>query len=131
MTKVCTDCGQEKDIIEFAIRHRLKNGEIQYRPQCKSCWSNREMTRYHAKRDFVDAQKIKCVKCGDTRKYLLDFHHKDPTEKEFTIGLFKRGKLSKIQSEIDKCVVLCSNCHREFHYLNKEEGITLEDYLMA
>ena len=131
MTKVCTDCGKEKEITEFAIRHRLKSGDIQYRPQCKSCWSNREMIRYYAKRDFVDAQKTRCVKCGDIRKYLLDFHHKNPAEKEFTIGLFKRGNLNKIQREIDKCVVLCANCHREFHYLNKEKGITLEDYLTS
>lgn len=129
MKKICVDCGKEKDITEFAIRNRLKNGEIRYRPQCKVCWSNREMIRYRIKKEFVDSKKTICEKCGDTRCYILDFHHKDPNEKDFTIGAFKRGDLDKIQKEIDKCVVLCANCHREFHYLNKENCLSLEDYL--
>lgn len=87
------------------------------------------MERYWEKRDFVDAQRTECAKCGDTRTYLLDFHHKDPAQKEFTIGVMKKGAKEKIQKEIDKCICLCANCHREFHYFEREQGITLEEYL--
>ena len=63
----------------------------------------------------------KCRICG-YKKYVgaLDFHHKDPGEKEFRISRcssFERGK-----REVEKCVLLCSNCHREV-----EAGVTKFD----
>ena len=37
--------------------------------------------------------------------------------------------LEKVQEEIKKCIVLCSNCHHEFHYLEKNNNLTLKDFL--
>lgn len=43
-----------------------------------------------------------------------DFHHLDPNQKDFSIG--KQSKsFAVIRSELDKCVLLCSNCHRKRH----------------
>lgn len=78
---------------------------------------------------FIDNQKKCCAKCGETRVYVLDYHHKNKIDKEFTIGKIKKGNLDLIQKEINKCTVLCANCHREFHFLEKEKGISLKDYL--
>jgi predicted HNH restriction endonuclease len=46
----------------------------------------------------------------------LDFHHRDPKQKSF--GLSVRGltrSWEKIQKELDKCILVCANCHREIH----------------
>lgn len=81
------------------------------------------------KKAFIDGQKEKCAKCGETRFYVLDFHHKDASTKEFTIGKLKKGSQDLIQDEINKCITLCANCHREFHHLEKTQGLTIEEYL--
>ena len=63
----------------------------------------------------------KCIICGYKRsKYALVFHHLDPSKKDF--GLSVRGltrSWEKMKAELDKCVLLCANCHMEVH-----EGVT-------
>ena len=59
----------------------------------------------------------KCSKCGYS-KYLevLEFHHKNPEDKEF--GIAGNGACTsweRIKKEIKKCILLCANCHRELH----------------
>lgn len=58
-----------------------------------------------------------CVICGYNRDIkALDFHHIDELSKEF--GLSDRGMTrswEKIKAEVEKCVLLCANCHREVH----------------
>ena len=60
----------------------------------------------------------KCLKCGyDKCPAALDFHHRDESQKEF--GISKGGNThgwEKMKPELDKCDLLCSNCHREEHY---------------
>lgn len=56
-----------------------------------------------------------CSKCGETRLYLLSFHHLDPKIKEFTITS-QDIRLSNFKREADKCIVICHNCHRELHH---------------
>lgn len=59
----------------------------------------------------------KCKVCGYSKELTaLEFHHTDPKEKDF--GLSQRGltrSWEKIKLEIDKCVLVCANCHREIH----------------
>ena len=127
-TKICSKCGIEKPISEYHKNGFDKDGNQKYRGYCKQCANKLESARYYKKKDYIDNQKTCCAKCGDTRTYVLDYHHRDSTEKEFTIGKMKKGSLGLIQKEIDKCIVLCANCHREFHWLEKQ-GLTLDEYL--
>ena len=127
--KKCTQCGLEKPLSEFHKAGLTATGKQRYRSSCKTCANKKEAERYYAKKTFLDAQKHQCAKCGDTRIYVLDFHHINSDDKDFTIGKLKKKDCSILQQEIDKCVVLCANCHREFHYLEKQNNITLDDYL--
>jgi hypothetical protein len=61
--------------------------------------------------------KERCAKCGEQRYHLLDYHHIDPNLKSFSLVEYNKHTREEIESEIKKCVVLCSNCHRDFHYL--------------
>lgn len=128
-TKICSKCNRELPITHYHKNGFDSKGQQKYRGYCKDCANNLEKARYQKKKTFIDEQKRCCAKCGDTRVYVLDFHHKDRDEKDFTIGKIKKGSLDLIQNEIDKCAVLCANCHREFHYLEKEQGISLAEFL--
>lgn len=56
-----------------------------------------------------------CVKCGYNRCLkALEFHHLDPLQKDFTISN-DHFKLKEAVEESKKCILLCSNCHKEFH----------------
>jgi hypothetical protein len=59
-----------------------------------------------------------CIKCGESHPATLDFHHTDPQKTDKKVyELAKDGHFwLRIMREIDKCVVLCSNCHRIHHY---------------
>jgi hypothetical protein len=70
-------------------------------------------------RDWYNEYKasLACSQCGENHPACIEFHHRDPSKKDFTIGesLYRMGKQSIID-EIAKCDVLCSNCHRKLHY---------------
>lgn len=58
-----------------------------------------------------------CSKCGYYKcNGALEFHHLDPTKKDFSVA--KKGHCSsweKVKKELDKCILVCANCHREIH----------------
>lgn len=125
---VCNICGKEKSKEEFYF----SNGKLSQKV-CKICVRQKEKEKYNQKQiKLIDYKKEqKCIKCGCTKHYLLDFHHVNPKEKDYTISDNSHAKFETLLKEIKKCVPLCSNCHREFHYLEKEQGITLNEYLGA
>lgn len=57
-----------------------------------------------------------CSVCGYNRCVnALDFHHIDKKQKDFTVGSNFSYSKERIKAELRKCVILCSNCHREYH----------------
>lgn len=129
-TKICTKCGKELSIEEFNWRSKAAGTR---RSECKYCHSAYMKAHYQQKKDTIQQLKssCKCAKCGETRGYVLDYHHIDPNVKENSVARMTSNnyRLDAVMEEITKCVVLCSNCHREFHYLEDREQLTLEKYL--
>jgi predicted HNH restriction endonuclease len=69
------------------------------------------------KHKAIEYKGGKCQICGYFRdRTALEFHHKDPNLKNFSLsteGITRAW--SKVQSELDKCLLVCANCHREIH----------------
>ena len=67
-----------------------------------------------------------CAECGYNKcARALEFHHNEGESKEFSIGGLRRNGRSwqRVLAEVEKCTVLCSNCHRELHdALDKAES---------
>lgn len=60
--------------------------------------------------------KIECSSCGYDKCFeALDLHHRDPSKKDKNISSMKLYSENKIRAEIEKCDLLCANCHRELH----------------
>ena len=59
-----------------------------------------------------------CSRCSESHPAALDFHHLDPTQKDFSLSSIHTRKWSRerIRAEIAKCVILCANCHRKEHW---------------
>lgn len=78
--------------------------------------SKQRSRRLERKRELVEYKGGKCIKCGyDKCLDALEFHHRDESEKEFTISVSKNYSTDSLKKEADKCDLLCANCHRELH----------------
>lgn len=113
-SKLCPKCKTNCNIEEFYNRRGKKGGSV----YCKKCTSLQVLERTKKlKQEMVDYKGGCCQICGYS-KYIgaLDFHHINPNEKDFTIAHIRQYKFDEvIKNELDKCMLVCSNCHREIH----------------
>ena len=102
---ICNLCGRE-------YTYHRKGGATLSR--CNSC---RNKVRMHIRKiKAVDYLGGACSRCGyDKCRAALDFHHLDPDNKKFSLGGNYNRKWEEFKKELDKCVLLCANCHREEH----------------
>jgi hypothetical protein len=138
--KNCIDCKIEKTFDNFPYD---KNRD-RYLSVCKPCTAIRtEAYRQNNKNKWRESSKKHsekynklilewksqgCQKCGETRPHTIDAHHINPKEKNFMVGTVMRG-IEITKEELKKCIPLCSNCHRDFHYLEKQTRINIEEYV--
>jgi hypothetical protein len=82
-------------------------------------YTDRNKVRRAERRAFISELKAKscCSRCPENDPRCLDFHHINPKEKDFTIAeVCKRNwSMENICAEIEKCIILCANCHRKEH----------------
>ena len=93
---------------------------------CKNKHGNNRLQSYRAQQDRGRQRKLqliefnggRCRICGYSRNSsALEFHHVDPTQKEFALDLrsLSNRKWSNVLNEAEKCILVCSNCHKETH----------------
>lgn len=82
--------------------------------RCNSCMANtRKSSRKEAMVEYKGGQ---CEVCGYNRSLkALCFHHRDPSTKSFTISGNHGRRWDIVVKELEKCAMLCSNCHAEVH----------------
>jgi hypothetical protein len=84
---------------------------------CKTCRSKYSSDRRRKiKKEAIEYLGGQCIDCGIIDvPHIYDFHHLDIDKKDFSIG--KQAKsFNSIKPELDKCVLLCANCHRKRHH---------------
>ena len=114
--KICPHCKKEKDLNEFHVRNRYGKKDSEPSTYCKVCTQKLTVERGRdLKRQAVEHKGGKCENCGYNH-YIgaLEFHHLDPSEKEISFSKSRRS-FENLKAELEKCVLLCSNCHREEH----------------
>lgn len=130
MEKECTKCHEVKSLDQYCKSSRGKMG---VQPACKACMNiaytiSRKKKQQHyqevtKRRKHKNAAWLKeykrerpCILCGEADETCLDFHHVDPSTKEGVIAdmIYARSPAGML-SEIEKCVIVCSNCHRKIH----------------
>jgi len=132
-TKTCPRCGVDKCHSEFSVSKSRKNniGSL-----CRSC--AREYGKEHYEKNKEQYKKrikehkkfiisflirykktIKCVKCQETRWYVIDFHHLYGKSENIAKLARDCGSAKRLKEEIRKCIPLCANCHRELHHIER------------
>lgn len=143
-TKICSKCGKRKTVTRFSFKIRGKR-----QASCKSCQAvyakkhyalNKKSYKTAAKRShvairernrrWIHAQKVgrACMDCE--REYpaiCMDFDHRAGTDKVATVSqlVLSFAPLATMKKEIEKCDLICSNCHRvrTFKRLHRKRGL--------
>lgn len=123
--KKCRYCGKSYSCEFFEIANTI-NGIEYRRNKCNKCYMEMKQKRRVKMRIwFQDYKKtLKCKNCGNSDFRVLDFHHNGIKEKESEVSTWAsngRRSIENIKKEIEKCDVLCANCHRILHYEERSE----------
>lgn len=112
-TKICSKCGKECPIEYFVFKDKKNNKRSSRCIECDRLSKRESYHKYYE--NNKERFQVRCIVCGEKDIACLDFHHLK--DKEFNISNEIRNlSIENLKKEINKCVVLCSNCHRKLHY---------------
>lgn len=121
--------GEDAWIKHQKERNKKKSDNFLSKPEVKR--KVKIVRRYHAsefrrrlKQKLIDYKGGKCYNCGYNKNIqgAYDFHHVNPKDKKFTISTYKIVDFKKLKKEVDKCILVCKNCHAEIHdAIHKED----------
>lgn len=131
--KKCPKCNVNKVLSDFAWKNKARD---KYATNCKEC--HREYTKghYYSNKEYYllkgSKQRIRkseyirnfrdkpCTDCGQTFPYyMMEFDHRDPEDKKFSIARMNAYSWKQINDEIAKCDIVCANHHRERTHLRR------------
>lgn len=125
----CKQCCNIKSVNYMKTVDKERKREWWKRSWAKEDYRQRKYIDYKkrcrkTKQKAVDYKGGKCSRCGyDTCIEAFEFHHTDPSTKDPKLlngaGINRAKSFETIKPELDKCVLLCANCHREVHYEQK------------
>jgi hypothetical protein len=128
MLKYCYKCTKNKDINDFAISTKRKDGRQSLCKACKKSYDkiyfkinhkaqyNRNKQNTINNRILVNSYKVNgCKYCNEKDVCCLDFHHRNSKDKILEVSNMLLYSAKKIIAEIKKCDVVCANCHRKLH----------------
>ncbi len=116
--KECGNCHKIKPISEFHYQKDRKRGYF----YCKICAN--KLTIERLKRNKIEAVMLKGGKCEvcEYNKCIdaLEFHHTNQDEKDIYFRNMRSWGKARRLKELEKCILVCSNCHREIHSKNAD-----------
>lgn len=105
--RVCATCGKH-------YKYFRGNSKGHMASMCNSCLSHIKRAKF--KKKAVEYKGEKCEWCGYNKNACaLTFHHIEPSKKEFSLSGMKSKSWASVEKELDKCLLLCFNCHQELH----------------
>ena len=117
--KPCRYCKKICPDNYFGVALTTKD-KVYRRHKCRDCYRKTKRSLMENHRQWVDDYKRNgsCSICGINDHRVMDFHHQGDEKKEFSVsvGLAEKFGLDRIKNEVEKCVLLCSNCHRIKHF---------------
>ena len=120
LCRECRECGKrrmqrKREKPDFLAREAA--GMRRYRERQGGAYLARVRDERRQKKVWLDTFKVKCSRCPETHVACLEFHHKNPAEKDFLLSVgVARYSLVRLRAEVKKCEVICSNCHRKHHW---------------
>ncbi len=122
LIKTCTVCKESKALDEFPKHPQHKDG---YNSVCKKCMQkSNKKCRLNKKIHFIKKMGGECTNCKikltENNWPIFDFHHIDPSQKEVSWSTLRNWSNDKIEKELNKCTLLCANCHRLLHAKTKD-----------
>jgi hypothetical protein len=128
MSKRCVTCHELKPVAAFNLRRAARDGRQARCRDCSRPWylengdehrqnvarRNRLVRKDYGERLMAYLNEHPCVDCGETDLRVLEFDHRDSSQKLEAVGrlIALRASWKRIQAEIEKCDVRCANCHR-------------------
>ena len=134
---ICKECIHKKTWSECINCHKSVLVVELITNRCVSCIKVKRhnyAVNYYIKKSkkYLWISKLKatltCKVCKESDPVVLEFHHRDPSQKHKAISAMQSANESEIEirKEIKKCDVLCSNCHKRHHHHLRSQKLSYE-----